>query len=121
MFEEAEIETLPPGTYNLAFGDRDPVTGMLDDQARSNNGDTDKVLATVVAALYSFFEIYAEAAVFATGSTPARTKLYRMGIARFYEEMQLDFHLYGRLAATEAFVDFELDTEYDAFLAQRKN
>ena len=38
--------------YNLAFGDKDLLTGDIDDLAVTNNGDTDKVLVTVVAALY---------------------------------------------------------------------
>jgi hypothetical protein len=118
VFEQVDIESVPPGAYNLAFGDW--VNGRLNDKARSNNDDTDKVLATVVAAVYDFFDLYPDAFVYATGSTPARTRLYRMGIAQFYEEMQQDFYLYGRLAATKTFVDFELGTEYDAFLAQRR-
>ena len=48
--------TTTPGLYNLAFGDKDPVTGELDDLAITNNSDTEKVLGTVVAALYAFFD-----------------------------------------------------------------
>lgn len=40
--------------YNLAFGDKDPSTGDIDDAVISNNGDSEKVLATVVASLYAF-------------------------------------------------------------------
>jgi hypothetical protein len=47
--------TSVPGLYNLAFGDKNPATGELDDLAISNNGDTEKVLGTVVSALYVFF------------------------------------------------------------------
>ena len=39
------------GLYNLAFGDKHPETGELNDLAVTNNGDTWKVLGTVVAAL----------------------------------------------------------------------
>lgn len=48
--------TYTPGLYNLAFGDKHPITGEIDDLAITNNGDTDKVLATVVAALYTFLD-----------------------------------------------------------------
>ena len=89
--------TTTPGLYNLAFGDKDPVTGELDDLAITNNSDTEKVLGTVVAALYAFFDKNPEALVYATGSTPARTRLYRMGITRFYDEIQNDFHLFGQI------------------------
>jgi hypothetical protein len=110
--------THTPGVYNLAFGDKNPVTGAIDDLAITNNGDTDKVLGTVVAALYTFMDKNPEAFVYATGSTPARTRLYRMGITRFYEEMQQDFYLFGRIG--KEFYQFEVGTEYEAFLAQRK-
>ena len=40
--------------YNLAFGDKNIETGQLDDLVISNNGDSEKVLATVISALYAF-------------------------------------------------------------------
>ena len=110
--------TTEPNLYNLAFGDRDPLTGGVNDMAVSTNGDTDKVLATVVAALYAFFERYPDAFVYATGSTGARTRLYRMGITRFYDEVRNDFFLYGQVG--DDFPEFELSKEYDGFLAKRK-
>ena len=110
--------TTNPDTHNLAFGDKHPVTGGLDDLDVSDNGDTEKILATVVAAVYAFLDSHPTAYVYAQGSTKVRTRLYRMGINRFYKDMQRDFHLYGRVG--EDFVDFEPDVEYDGFLAQRK-
>ena len=110
--------TNQPNLYNLAFGDKDPRTGEIDDLAVSNNGDTDKVLATVVSALYAFFDKYPDSFVYATGSTSARTRLYRMGINRFYEEMVGDFDLYGQEG--DEFYKFEVGKEYAGFLAQRK-
>lgn len=111
-------ETNQPDVYNLAFGDKHPNTGEVDDLVVSNNGDTDKVLATVVAALYAFFDKYPDAFVYATGSTEARTRLYRMGISRFYDEMIHDFDLYGQIA--DQFYVFEVGKKYAGFLAQRK-
>ena len=55
--------TTDPEVYNLAFGDKDPLSGDINDLAVSNNGDTEKVLATVIAALYVFFENYPAAYV----------------------------------------------------------
>lgn len=111
-------ETNQPDIYNLAFGDKNADTGEIDDLVISNNGDTDKVLATVVAALYAFFDKHPDAFVYATGSTKARTRLYRMGITRFYGEMIQDFELYGQIG--DEFYTFEVDKEYTGFLAQRK-
>ena len=84
--------------YNLAFGNKNPITGELDDLAISNNGDTEKVLATVIDTLYAFCYRYPDAWVYAAGSTPARTRLYRMGLNRFYEEAVDDFVIFGQLA-----------------------
>jgi hypothetical protein len=111
-------ETTNPDVFNLAFGDLNPETQGIDDLSVSDNGDTEKVLATVVNAVYTFFNNYPDLFVYATGSTKARTRLYRMGIVRFYDEMQKDFYLYGQIG--DDFVEFEIGTDYDGFLAQRK-
>ncbi len=111
-------ETNDPDVFNLAFGDKNPETGDLEDLAVSNNGDTEKVLATVVSALYAFFDKHPDVLVYATGSTLARTRLYRMGISKYFEEMSADFQLYGQIG--DDFYDYEKGKEYDGFLAQRK-
>ena len=55
--------------YNLAFGDKNHATGDIDDTVISNNGDSEKVLATVVASLYAFTDKYPDVWIYATGST----------------------------------------------------
>ena len=110
--------TTEADVYNLAFGDKDFISGEINDLAVTNNGDTEKVLVTVVAALYIFFDNYPTTYVYATGSTKARTRLYRIGITKFYEEVQSDFYLYGELENN--FPEFELGIEYNGFLVQRK-
>lgn len=90
----------------------------IDDLVVTDNNDTEKVLATVVAAVYVFLEKHPTAYVYAQGSTIARTRLYRMGINRFYDEMRKDFYLYGRKG--DIFMEFERNVEYEGFLAQRK-
>jgi hypothetical protein len=104
--------------YNLAFGDKHPETGEIDDLSISNNEDSDKVLATVVAALYAFFNKHPTAFVYATGSTRARTRLYRIGITRFYQEIIQDFYLYGQVG--DDFYEFEIGENYIGFLVERK-
>lgn len=107
-----------PGVYNLAFGDKNADTNEFDDLTISHNGDTEQVLGTVTAALYAFFDRKPEALVYATGSTPARTWLYRMGITKFFDEIKQDFHLFGQVG--EEMEVFEVGKEYDGFLAKRK-
>lgn len=104
--------------YNLAFGDKDEVSNSISDLVVSDNGDTEKVLATVVSALYFFFIHYPNAVVYATGSTPARTRLYRMGITHFYEEAMNDFYLYGQIG--DNIFPFRPEIKYDGFLVERK-
>lgn len=70
-----------------------PETEEIDDLVVSNNSDSEKVLATVVAAVYAFFDKHLTSYVCATGSSDARTRLYRIGITKFYEQMADDFYL----------------------------
>jgi hypothetical protein len=110
--------TNQPNIYNLAFGDKNAETGQIDDLAVSNNGDSEKVLATVVAALYAFFDKHPDTFVYVTGSSRARTRLYRIGISRFYKEIIQDYDLYGQIG--DNFYEFELNKDYVGFLTQRK-
>ncbi|MBA2761580.1 MAG: hypothetical protein H0U39_06395 [Segetibacter sp.] len=110
--------TTDPRLFNLAFGDKNLTTREIDDQAISNNADSEKVLATVVGAVYAFSDKHPNTFIYAKGSTKARTRLYKMGITKYYEEMRRDFFLYGQVG--DDFYPFQIDMEYDGFLAQRK-
>ena len=107
------------GYYNLGFGDKDPLTGYLSDLSVTNNGDSQKVLATVAATLYTFTARYPEASVLATGSTEARTRLYRMGITNNLAAIEQDFEVLGLRDETWEF--FRKETPYGAFLVRRKS
>ena len=61
--------------YNLGCGDKDS-NGEIDDLVISNNGDSEKVLATVIAAVYAFCDKHPDVWIFAAGSTNSRTRLY---------------------------------------------
>jgi hypothetical protein len=111
-------ETNLKGLYNLAFGDVNVTTGEINDSIITNNGDSKKVLATVVATVYAFTDKYPDAWIYATGSTKSRTRLYRMGLTRYLSEITEDFDLYGEREGQWEF--FEKDREYAAFLVQRK-
>lgn len=111
-------ETTLKGFYNLAFGDKDMKTGDIDDKTVSNNGDSERVLATVVSAVFAFTDLNKEAWVYATGSTKSRTRLYRMGIAKYYDEVKQDFHIFGMLDGE--WQEFEKETDYTAFVVKRK-
>ena len=104
--------------YNLAFGDKDLTTGNIDDTVISNNADSEKVLATVVATIYAFTDKYPDTWIYATGSTKARTRLYRMGISKFLTEVDEDFEVLGEL--NDSWDIFRKNIEYEGFLVRRK-
>ena len=104
--------------YNLALGDKDHTTGYINDTVISNNGDSEKVLATVVSTVYAFTDKYPDTWIYATGSTKSRTRLYRMGISKFLSEVEEDFEVLGE--RNDDWEMFRKDIEYDSFLVRRK-
>jgi len=114
-FSETNLKNL----YNLAFGDKDPHTGGINDMVISNNGDSEQVLATVISAVYAFTDRYPDANVYATGSTKSRTRLYRIGISKYLDEAKKDFEIFGQI--NNDWHIFEKEVEYEAFLVKRKN
>lgn len=81
-------------------------------------GDSEKVLATVVGAVYAFCDKNPNAWVFATGSTPSRTRLYQIGITKYHQELTEEFEIFGQIG--EEWELFEFGKKYTAFLAKRK-
>ncbi|MEO5997729.1 MAG: hypothetical protein ABIN89_13400 [Chitinophagaceae bacterium] len=94
------------------------MTGEMDDLIVSNNGDSEKVLATVIAAVYAFCDRHPDAWIYASGSTSAQTRLYKIGITKYHDEMKGDFDIYGQIG--ENWEPFDKGKDYVAFLAQKK-
>ena len=84
----------------------------------TDNGDSEKVLATVVAAIYSFCDRFPNAWIYATGSTAARTRLYKMGINKYFELVQTDFEIFGQTESE--WEHYIKGKDYEAFVVQRK-
>jgi len=106
------------GFFILAFGDKDNKTGQIDDLAISNNNDTEKILATVAATVYAFTDKHPDTWIYATGSTKARIRLYRMGINKYISEASKDFEILGQKG--KHWELFENHKDYDGFLVKRK-
>ena len=104
--------------YNLGFGDVHPETGEIDDLAVTDNGDAPLVLSTVSAIVLEFTSRHPEAMVFATGSTPARTRLYRMGLNSNWQEVSATFDVFG--LRDSVWESFRRGVEYEAFYVKRK-
>ena len=49
----------------------------------------------MVATIYAFTDKHQNTWIYATGSTKARTRLYRMGIAKYLSEVTKDFEILG--------------------------
>ena len=104
--------------YNLAFGDLGD-NGMYDDLSVSNNSDMNLVLATVIQTIFNFFEIYPDKKLFFQGSTPARSRLYQIIIAREREQWQEDYVIEGVFGEEREV--FQLTRNYNAFILSLKS
>jgi hypothetical protein len=104
--------------FNLAFGDWNEELRDLDDSRKSNNGDRDKVLATVAFTALDFINKFQDAHIYVEGSTPARTRLYQMGIGDNLLEINNNFEVEGLLG--EFWEPFQRGRNYAAFLIKRK-
>lgn len=107
--------------YNLAFGNL-TMDGSIDDATTNDNKDRNKILATIAGAIYEFSSLYPNKFIFFTGSTPERTRLYRMALTINIEELSRDFHIYGLLRGIETYerVIFNKGADYFGFMIQRK-
>lgn len=113
-------EKITDDVFNLGFGDKDPIIGKINDKVVTNNGDTEKVLATVVSIVFTFTERNPNAYIYATGSNHVRNRLYRRGITKYLSEALDTFAIYGMLPNQE-FEIFNPNTDYVGFLLHLKN
>jgi hypothetical protein len=115
-----------PDLYNLAFGDLLPglPEGEIDDFSNTDNGDMVRVLATVIRILIDFLHRNPQATVFFTGSTEARTNLYRRIISRYSIAYQRRYEIMASIWVKGKFKKVEFDPcfkgEYFDFFIKRK-
>lgn len=103
--------------YNLALLDLYD-DGSLDDLSVSNNQDMPRILATVIYTMHLFFEHYPTATVIFSGSTPARTRLYRVAISQNITLFDEIFFVRGVLG--ESVEPYQPNKAYDAFTIRLK-
>lgn len=107
-----------PLVYNLGFGDKNLTHETIDDKAVTNNGDTDRVLATVAFTIYAFYKEFPDAICYLSGSTTSRTRLYQININKFYDYISKDFIIYGELE--QGFERFKKGVNYQGFFILKK-
>ena len=103
--------------YNLAFGDVDDEN-EIDDYSVSDNGDRNKVLATIVYIVDAYTKRFPNRWVIFRGSTAERTRLYRMAVGLHLEELSAKFEIYGYVE--DLLVPFVKNLKINAFLIKRK-
>lgn len=94
--------------YNLAFGDLLP-DGIIDDQARSNNGDIIRIMATLVRIITDFTDEYSHAQIFFTGSTEERQSLYQRILRAHYANFSEHFVITGLIEVGDSFLQVPFD------------
>jgi hypothetical protein len=110
-----------PHEFNLAFGVM-VENDNIDDNSRINNGDRDKILASVIAAIDSFTAEHPDNVVYFKGSTESRTRLYQIAITLNLDELVEHFDIFGGLFDSYFYWEkFTKSRRYTAFAVRRKN
>jgi hypothetical protein len=117
--KQVEFEAFPhnPTVFNIGFGDVDK-NGKINDLVITGNEDSQKVLATVALTVFKFLKKYPLFYVYVTGSTKARSRLYRMGITNNLEEILFAFDVFALF--NNNWERFEKGKNYDEFLIRLK-
>jgi hypothetical protein len=104
--------------YNLALVDYNAATNEYSDQTITDNGDMPQVLATVLKTINSFLDTQPDKAIYFEGSSPARTRLYQIAIAKVYDYDESEFLIFGR--KDEIWLAFEPNVSFEGFLIRKK-
>jgi len=105
--------------YNLAFGEINAQTGIINDNVNSGNNDPEMILATVAAVVENFTTEHPEAFIYARGSTLSRTRLYRLCITKYWKDVTDQFDIFG--FQNGEWQDFIQNQKYSAFLGTRNH
>jgi hypothetical protein len=116
----AFMPTSTPEVFYLAYGDLED-DGEINDYSRSNNGDRNKILATIAKVIVEYTARYPERFIHFMGSTVERTRLYRMAISIHLEELSELFEIYAEVENSIELALFHKNMKVNAFLIKRKN
>jgi hypothetical protein len=105
-------------TYNLSLVDSSERGNLTSDVMKSNNKDTEKILATTALCIILFFKRYPFAILIASGSTASRTRLYQIGINKHWDAISQLFTVEGLLNGR--WKPFQAGKNYKAFLLYKK-
>ena len=104
-----------PNIFNLAFGDVG-TDNEIDDYCISDNGDRNKVLATIAYVIEIYLQMYPDRLIYFRGSTQER--LYRMAVGLNFDELSTRFDIYAE--QSDDFIPFRKNIEASGLLVRRK-
>jgi len=112
--------TSHPDIFNLAFGDVPTNGTMVTDKAITGNEDRNKTLATIAKIVNVYTSAHPQRWVHIRGSTPSRTRLYKMAIGSNFKELNKMYVIYGYNKDGEL-EPFSSEKQFQAFLVKKKN
>jgi hypothetical protein len=107
---------------NLAFGDLQ-ADGTVDGRQLTDNGDRNKVIATVAYVLSLFLDHHARTRVIFQGSTPVHTRWYRMFIHQLLPGLPHEYSVEGLQRGKDGAMflqPFTAGMDYEAFVVKKK-
>ncbi|MDR3697816.1 DUF6934 family protein [Mucilaginibacter sp.] len=109
-------------SHNLALGTR--RGDVIDYNETTDNGDRDRILATIFHIATAFSHGYPDQRIFIRGRNQATTRLYRGTINHEYLNIIKEFIIYGGIYVENEgrynFEQFISSKQYDAFLFERR-
>jgi len=108
--------------FNLSLGTILP-NGEIDFVTITNNGDRNKILATIAAIVGVFLQKHPGKSVYITGSDERRTLLYQRAINYGYHYLNQKFYIYGDISTdspASKFEEFSKIKNYQGFLVKEK-
>ncbi|TAF73926.1 MAG: hypothetical protein EAZ53_11005 [Bacteroidetes bacterium] len=110
-----EYQCVDKDVYNLAFGDLDIINNTVNDKIVTNNGDTIKVISSVIQTIPLFFKIHPKATVLFTGSNILRTKLYNRILKMYINDFCDLYEINGIVEGEKSFSKFDISKNYNQF------
>lgn len=104
--------------FNLSFGKLNE-DGTIDDTVANNNGDRDKIIATVVAAINEFTLRYPDKFIYFSGHTKGRNRLYRGVISIYLTQWLQNYTIWG-MKEDDSFELFKKNKPYFGYIIKRK-
>lgn len=118
IIKAVQIQEFQVNLFNLGFGDLDIITNEVNDKVKSDNGDTEIVLATVISIAIEFLQKNPSAYIYFEGNSDSRNRLYQMAINLYYEEFIQHIAIFGYFN-DGSMEEYQKDKKYESFLIRK--